>query len=192
MATCVPFTFFSCEDDSSEVGEEDSFLGQTTSTAPQPSTFSYFSSTTNSSDPFATIGHSQGLPPAPAVVPSSGPSPVSSAASLPPNPPTTHVNPTQQFGNAVYQSPMSTHTPKANVAAPPPPQTTQQAYNPYRHTATSSRASPYLMAPELQQQHPVQPPQHLNPYSQAPPAATFQTTPPTFAKVGFLICEVFY
>uniref|UniRef100_A0AAR2LH01 DDHD domain-containing protein n=1 Tax=Pygocentrus nattereri TaxID=42514 RepID=A0AAR2LH01_PYGNA len=169
-------------DDGSEVGEEDSFLGQTSSTAPQPATFSYFSSSTNNSDPFASIGHQQGLPPTPAVVSSTGPSLVSSAASLPPNPPISQVNSTQQYGNAVYQNPMGAHTPPPNVAMPPPPQATQQSYNPYRHTATSSKASPYLMAPELQQQPPSQSPQHFNAYSQAPPAPTFQTTPPTFAK----------
>uniref|UniRef100_A0AAR2M4F8 DDHD domain-containing protein n=1 Tax=Pygocentrus nattereri TaxID=42514 RepID=A0AAR2M4F8_PYGNA len=145
-----------------EVGEEDSFLGQTSSTAPQPATFSYFSSSTNNSDPFASIGHQQGLPPTPAVVSSTGPSLVSSAASLPPNPPISQVNSTQQYGNAVYQNPMGAHTPPPNVAMPPPPQATQQSYNPYRHTATSSKASPYLMAPELQQQPPSQSPQHFN------------------------------
>uniref|UniRef100_A0A8B9GXX8 SEC23 interacting protein n=1 Tax=Astyanax mexicanus TaxID=7994 RepID=A0A8B9GXX8_ASTMX len=156
-------------DDASEVGEEDSFLGQTSSTAPQTSTFNYFSSSANSSDPFASIGHQQSLPPAPAVVSTTGPSPVSSAASLPTNPPISHVNPTQQYGSAVYQSPMGRHTPPPNTAMPPPPQTTQQSYNPYRHTASSSKASPYLMAPELQQQPPNQSPQHFNPYTQTPP-----------------------
>ncbi|XP_072534261.1 SEC23-interacting protein isoform X3 [Salminus brasiliensis] len=169
-------------DDASEVGEEDSFLGQTSSNAPQPSTFNYFSSSTTSSDPFAAIGHQQSLPPAPAVVSSTGPSPVSSAASLPPNPSISHVNPTQQYGNTVYQSPMGRNTPPPNVAMPPPPQTPQQSYNPYRHTATSSKASPYLMAPELQQQSSSQLPQQNNPYSQALPAPTLQTAPPTFAK----------
>ncbi|XP_049337385.1 SEC23-interacting protein isoform X2 [Astyanax mexicanus] len=169
-------------DDASEVGEEDSFLGQTSSTAPQTSTFNYFSSSANSSDPFASIGHQQSLPPAPAVVSTTGPSPVSSAASLPTNPPISHVNPTQQYGSAVYQSPMGRHTPPPNTAMPPPPQTTQQSYNPYRHTASSSKASPYLMAPELQQQPPNQSPQHFNPYTQAMPTPTFQTAPPTLAK----------
>uniref|UniRef100_A0A8B9GY67 SEC23 interacting protein n=1 Tax=Astyanax mexicanus TaxID=7994 RepID=A0A8B9GY67_ASTMX len=161
--------------DASEVGEEDSFLGQTSSTAPQTSTFNYFSSSANSSDPFASIGHQQSLPPAPAVVSTTGPSPVSSAASLPTNPPISHVNPTQQYGSAVYQSPMGRHTPPPNTAMPPPPQTTQQSYNPYRHTASSSKASPYLMAPELQQQPPNQSPQHFNPYTQPP---LTQTPPP--------------
>ncbi|XP_066536028.1 SEC23-interacting protein isoform X2 [Hoplias malabaricus] len=168
-------------DDSSEVGEEDSFLGQTSAAPAQPSTFSYFSTPTNNSDPFASIGHQQSLPPTTAVVSSVGPSPVSSAASLPPNPPVSHVNPTQQYGNAVYQSPMGRHTPPPSVTMPPPPQATQHSFNPYRHTASSSKASPYLMAPELQQ-IPRQSPQHLNAYSQPPPAPTFQTAPPTFAK----------
>ncbi|XP_040290748.1 SEC23-interacting protein isoform X2 [Bufo bufo] len=46
-------------DESAEVGEEDSFLGQTASTINPPQTFSYFSQTsslTTSSDPFASIG----------------------------------------------------------------------------------------------------------------------------------------
>lgn len=169
-------------DDASEVGEEDSFLGQTSSTAPQSSTFNYFSSSANSSDPFASIGHQQSLPPAPTVVSTTGPSPVSSAANLPTNPPISHVNPTQQYGSAVYQSPMGRHTPPPNTTMPPPPQTTQQGYNPYRHTASSSKANPYLMAPELQQQPPSQSPQHFNPYTQAMPTPMFQTAPPTLAK----------
>uniref|UniRef100_A0A8B9H3U7 SEC23 interacting protein n=1 Tax=Astyanax mexicanus TaxID=7994 RepID=A0A8B9H3U7_ASTMX len=179
----LPYFYFQfLSNDASEVGEEDSFLGQTSSTAPQTSTFNYFSSSANSSDPFASIGHQQSLPPAPAVVSTTGPSPVSSAASLPTNPPISHVNPTQQYGSAVYQSPMGRHTPPPNTAMPPPPQTTQQSYNPYRHTASSSKASPYLMAPELQQQPPNQSPQHFNPYTQAMPTPTFQTAPPTLAK----------
>uniref|UniRef100_A0A672LB05 Uncharacterized protein n=1 Tax=Sinocyclocheilus grahami TaxID=75366 RepID=A0A672LB05_SINGR len=69
-------------DDASEVGEEDSFLGQMSSAAPQASTFNYFSNTTNSSDPFASIGQQPCPPPAATVIPSTtGPSPASTAAS---------------------------------------------------------------------------------------------------------------
>uniref|UniRef100_A0A4W4GH03 DDHD domain-containing protein n=1 Tax=Electrophorus electricus TaxID=8005 RepID=A0A4W4GH03_ELEEL len=168
-------------DDGSEVGEEDSFLGQTSSTAPLPSTFSYFSGSTNSSDPFASIGYQPSMPPVPAVTPSTVSSQVSSTASVP-NPSVSYANPTQQYASTVFQSPMRTHTPPPNVATPPPPPGPQQTFNPYRHTATSSKASPYLMAPELQQQPPSQSAQHLSPYSQPPPAPTFQTTPTTFAK----------
>ncbi|KAG1951072.1 SEC23-interacting protein isoform X2 [Pimephales promelas] len=170
-------------DDASEVGEEDSFLGQTSSAAPQASTFNYFSSVTNSSDPFASIGQQPCPPPAATVVPSTtGPSPVSIAASLPLNPPVSHMNPSQQYGSVANQTPVGTYTPPPNVPTPPPPQSSQQSYNPYRHTAASSKANPYLMAPELQQQTPSQTPQHLNPYSQAIPAPSFQTPPTVFNK----------
>ncbi len=63
----------------------------------------------------------------------------------------------------------------------------RQSYNPYRHTASSSKANPYLMAPELQQQPPSQTPQHLNPYCQATPAPSFQTPPTAFSKVGHVM-----
>lgn len=171
-------------DDASEVGEEDSFLGQTSSTAPQPSTFSYFSATGSSGDPFASIGSKSYLPPASSAVPTVASSLASSTASLPPNPPISHVNSAQQqYGNAVYQNPISTHTPSPNLTATPPPQGSQQSFNPYRLTATSSKASPYIMAPELQQQPPPPTPQHLNPYSQTPPPPTFPPAPPTFTQV---------
>uniref|UniRef100_A0A672NW73 DDHD domain-containing protein n=1 Tax=Sinocyclocheilus grahami TaxID=75366 RepID=A0A672NW73_SINGR len=164
-------------DDVSEVGEEDSFLGQTSSAAPQASPFSYFSNTTNSSDPFASIGQ-QPCPP-----PASSPSPASIAASLPLNPPISHMNPVQQYGSVINQIPVGTYTHPPNAPTPPPPtQSSQQSYNPYRHTAVSSKANPYLMAPELQHQPPSQTPQHLNPYSQATPAPSFQTPHTAFTK----------
>uniref|UniRef100_A0A673LRC2 SEC23-interacting protein-like n=1 Tax=Sinocyclocheilus rhinocerous TaxID=307959 RepID=A0A673LRC2_9TELE len=158
-------------DDVSEVGEEDSFLGQTSSAAPQASLFNYFSNTTNSSDPFASIGQQPCPPPAATIIPSTSPSPASIAASLPLNPPISHMNPVQQYGSVTNQIPVGTYTHPPNAPTPPPPtQSFQQSYNPYRHTAVSSKANPYLMAPELQQQPPSQTPQHLNPYSQATPA----------------------
>uniref|UniRef100_A0A671P158 SEC23-interacting protein-like n=1 Tax=Sinocyclocheilus anshuiensis TaxID=1608454 RepID=A0A671P158_9TELE len=138
-------------DDVSEVGEEDSFLGQTSSAAPQASPFNYFSNTTNSSDPFASIGQQPCLPPAATVIPSTSPSPASIAASLPLNPPISHMNPVQQYGSVTNQIPVGTYTHPPNAPTPPPPtQSSQQSYNPYRHTAVSSKANPYLMAPELQ------------------------------------------
>uniref|UniRef100_A0A671NU63 SEC23-interacting protein-like n=1 Tax=Sinocyclocheilus anshuiensis TaxID=1608454 RepID=A0A671NU63_9TELE len=168
-------------DDVSEVGEEDSFLGQTSSAAPQASPFNYFSNTTNSSDPFASIGQQPCLPPAATVIPSTSPSPASIAASLPLNPPISHMNPVQQYGSVTNQIPVGTYTHPPNAPTPPPPtQSSQQSYNPYRHTAVSSKANPYLMAPELQHQPPSQTPQHLNPYSQATPAPStgFLIVPP--------------
>lgn len=181
--------FCSHPDDVSEVGEEDSFLGQTSSAAPQSSTFSYFPASGGSSDPFASIGPKSHLPPASSVVPTAASSLVSSAASLQPTPPIPHVNSAQQYGSEVYQNPISTHTPSTTVTATPPPQASQQPFNPYRHTATSSKASPYIMAPELQQQPPHQTPQHLNPYSQTPPPPTFPSALPTFTQVWSLVCQ---
>ncbi|XP_056615973.1 SEC23-interacting protein [Triplophysa dalaica] len=170
-------------DDVSEVGEEDSFLGQTSSAALQPSTFNYFSSHTASSDPFASIGQHPCPPPAPTAVPSTtGPSPASVSASLPINPPISHMNPAQQYGSVISQTSMGTYTPPHSTPTPPPPQSTQLPYNPYRHTPASSKANPYIMAPELQQQTPCHTPQNLNPYSQATHAPSFQTPPTAFSK----------
>lgn len=167
----------------SEVGEEDSFLGQTSSTAPQPSTFSYFSASGGGGgDPFASIAPKPYLPPA-SSVPTAASSLASSTASLPPNPQISHVNSVQHYGTSVYQSPISTHIPSPNVTATPPPQAIQQSFNPYRHTASSSKANPYLMAPELQKQPLHRTPQHVNPYSQTPPPPMFPSTPPTFTQV---------
>lgn len=175
--------FCSRPDDASEVGEEDSFLGQTSSAAPQPSTLTYFTASGGNGDPFASIGPKSYLPPASTVGPTAASSLVSTAASVSPIPPISHVNSVQQYGNAVYQTPVSTYTPSPNMTAAPPPQASQQSFNPYRHTAMSSKANPYIMAPELQQQSPHQTSQHLNPYSQAPPPPTFPSAPPTFTQV---------
>lgn len=181
------FCYFA--DDSTDVGEEDSFLGQTSSTAPQPSTFNYFSGSATSSDPFASIGHQPCPPPAATVAPmTSGPSPVPSAsvaATLAAAPTLPHSSaPISQFSSAAYQSPMGHFTPPPTTGTPPPPQASQQSYNPYRHTPLSSRANPYIPAPELQQQSP---PQNINPYTQGPPAQTFQTPPSAFARVRLTI-----
>uniref|UniRef100_A0AAY4C8R8 Uncharacterized protein n=1 Tax=Denticeps clupeoides TaxID=299321 RepID=A0AAY4C8R8_9TELE len=142
-------------DDSTDVGEEDSFLGQTSTTAaPQHSTLSYFSSSSSGSDPFASIGHQPFPPP---VSSSAGPAPVSGP-------------PVSQFGGTVYQNPVGRSTPPPSAGTPPPPQATPQPFNPYRHTPTSSRASPYIPAPEVQQ---TMSPHNYNAYAQPPPAQTF-------------------
>uniref|UniRef100_A0AAY4C8T3 SEC23 interacting protein n=1 Tax=Denticeps clupeoides TaxID=299321 RepID=A0AAY4C8T3_9TELE len=135
--------------------EEDSFLGQTSTTAaPQHSTLSYFSSSSSGSDPFASIGHQPFPPP---VSSSAGPAPVSGP-------------PVSQFGGTVYQNPVGRSTPPPSAGTPPPPQATPQPFNPYRHTPTSSRASPYIPAPEVQQ---TMSPHNYNAYAQPPPAQTF-------------------
>uniref|UniRef100_A0A8C9WEI4 SEC23 interacting protein n=1 Tax=Scleropages formosus TaxID=113540 RepID=A0A8C9WEI4_SCLFO len=148
------FFFFSsplCSiDDSTDVGEEDSFLGQSSGNSSQPATFNYFSSPTNSNDPFASIGHQTLPPPAAAIGPTtSAPACFSTEPSIYPSASVPQSIPVSQLGNSQAQ---------------------QQAYNPYRHTPLSSRANPYLTPPEIQQ-HPVQPPPVA--FSQSPP-----TSPP--------------
>ncbi|XP_044071242.1 SEC23-interacting protein isoform X1 [Siniperca chuatsi] len=169
-------------DDSTDVGEEDSFLGQTSGNGPAPSTFNYFSSPVTSSDPFASIGQSPCPPPALSAAPTTtGPVSVPSSVSMaPPPPPGSQMNPAPPaFGSAVYQSPVGRHTPPPTTMTPPPPQMQPQSHNPYRHTPTSSRASPYIPAPE------VLPPTHTpqqNPYSLSSPPQTFPLSGPTFTK----------
>ncbi|XP_040905574.1 SEC23-interacting protein [Toxotes jaculatrix] len=169
-------------DDSTDVGEEDSFLGQTSGNGPAPSTFNYFSSPVTSSDPFASIGQAPCPPPAPSAAPTTtGPVSVPSSVSMaPPPPPGPQMNPAPPaFGSAVYQSPMGRHTPPPTTMTPPPPQMLPQSHNPYRHTPTSSRASPYIPAPE------ILPPTHTpqqNPYSLSSPPQTFPLSGPTFTR----------
>ncbi|XP_053188679.1 SEC23-interacting protein [Scomber japonicus] len=170
-------------DDSTDVGEEDSFLGQTSGNGPAPSTFNYFSSPVTSSDPFAAIGQSPCPPPALSAAPTTtGMASVPSSVGMAPPPtlPSSQMNPaTPVFGSAVYQSPMGRHTPPPSSMTPPPPQMQQQSHNPYRHTPTSSRASPYIPAPE------VLPPTHTpqqNPYSLTSAPQTFPPSGPTFTR----------
>ncbi|XP_026210013.1 LOW QUALITY PROTEIN: SEC23-interacting protein [Anabas testudineus] len=173
-------------DDSTDVGEEDSFLGQTSGNAPPPSTFNYFSNPVTSSDPFASIGQLPCPPPAlSAAQTTTGPVSVPSSvgiASPPPPPPHTgsQMNPPlPAFGSTVYQSPMGRHTPPPTTMTPPPPQMQPQTHNPYRHTPTSSRASPYIPAPEML------PPTHTpqqTPYSLTSPPQAFPMSGPTFTK----------
>lgn len=175
--------FFFVLDDSTDVGEEDSFLGQISGNGPAPSTFNYFSSPVTSSDPFASIGQSPCPPSTLSAAPTTiGPVSVPSSVSMVPPPAQgSQMNPAPPaFGSAVYQSPMGRHTPPPASMTPPPPQMQLQSHNPYRHTPTSSRASPYIPAPE------VLPPTHTpqqNPYSLGSPPQTFPPTGPTFTKV---------
>uniref|UniRef100_A0A1A7YL31 SEC23 interacting protein n=1 Tax=Iconisemion striatum TaxID=60296 RepID=A0A1A7YL31_9TELE len=172
-------------DDSTDVGEEDSFLGQTSGNGPPSSTFSYFSSPITTSDPFASIGQSPCQPPVvPAAQTTLGPVSVPNSFSVasPPSVNSQISPPPATFGSTVYQSPVGGyHTPPRTTMTPPPPQT--QSHNPYRHTPTSSRASPYIPAPEILP--PTHTPQH-NPYSLnsppqmlPPPGHTFMKPPPT-------------
>ncbi|XP_059215534.1 SEC23-interacting protein [Centropristis striata] len=170
-------------DDSTDVGEEDSFLGQTSGNGPAPSTFNYFSSPVTSSDPFAAIGQSPCPPPALSAAPTQpGPVSVPSCVSMAPPPhPGAQMSPVapQAYGSSVYQSPMGRHTPPPTTMTPPPPQMQHQSHNPYRHTPISSRASPYIPAPE------VLPPTHSpqqNPYALSSAPQTFPMPGPPFTK----------
>ncbi|KAM4590856.1 SEC23-interacting protein [Odontesthes bonariensis] len=172
-------------DDSTDVGEEDSFLGQNSGNGPPAasSTFSYFSSPVTTSDPFASIGQSPCPPPALSAAPTTtgAVSPPGSIGMAPPPPSSgSQMNPpTSAFGSAVYQSPVGHHTPPPATMTPPPPQIQPQSHNPYRHTPTSSRASPYIPAPE------ILPPTHTpqqNPYPLSSPPQMFPPPGPTFTK----------
>uniref|UniRef100_A0A674PGI8 SEC23 interacting protein n=1 Tax=Takifugu rubripes TaxID=31033 RepID=A0A674PGI8_TAKRU len=171
-------------DDSTDVGEEDSFLGQVSSNGPPTSTFNYFSSPVTSSDPFSSIGQSPFPPPTLSTASAtasqaSAPGSVSTAPLPPPQVSQLNSAP-PPFGGVVYQSPMGRHTPPPHcTATPPPPQMQPQSLNPYRHTPTSSRASPYIPAPE------ILPPTHTtqqNPYALSSPPQTFPPSGPTFTK----------
>uniref|UniRef100_UPI0037E8EFDC SEC23-interacting protein n=1 Tax=Semicossyphus pulcher TaxID=241346 RepID=UPI0037E8EFDC len=169
-------------DDSTDVGEEDSFLGQTSENGSAPSTFNYFSSSITSGDPFASIGQLPCPPPAPSAVPkTTGLVSVPSSVSMAQIPPSgSQMNPAHPaFGNAVYQSPTGCHTTPSTTVTPPPSQMHTQGHNPYRHTSTSSKASPYIPAPEiLQQTHTPQ----QNPYSLSSLPQTYPSSGHMFTK----------
>ncbi|KAL4640935.1 SEC23-interacting protein [Arapaima gigas] len=163
-------------DDSTDVGEEDSFLGQSSGNSLQPATFNYFSSPTNNNDPFASIGHQTRPPPSTIIGPTTSAAPcISTEPSVYPSASVPQSTPVPQFGSAVYPSPQARYTPPSAMA-PPPQQAQQQGYNPYRHTPLSSKANPYLPPPEIQQ-HPVQPQPMAFPQSPptAPPPQSYQT-----------------
>lgn len=164
------------------MGEEDSFLGQVSSNEPPPTTFNYFSGPVTSSDPFSSIGQSPFPPPTLSTTASQVSAPSSAAmAPVPPAQGSQVIPAPPLFGSAVFQSPMGRHTPPPhNTMTPPPPQMQTQSLNPYRHTPTSSRANPYIPAPE------ILPPTHTsqqNPYTLSSPSQTFQPSGPTFTKV---------
>ncbi|XP_061491812.1 SEC23-interacting protein isoform X2 [Rhineura floridana] len=175
-------------DDTTDVGEEDSFLGQTSANPNLPPTFSYFSQVPSSGDPFGSIGQ----PPLGATSPSQAEKSVfaKSPVSLPllpgsqdcPNAFSAPLSKSQPFntpptsGIASYQTPQQTDPPPTSFSTPPHG-ISQQGYNPYRHTTLSSRANPYITPPQLQQiQTPTQsgqapssvPPTHMYPTPPGP------------------------
>ncbi|XP_060027166.1 SEC23-interacting protein isoform X3 [Erinaceus europaeus] len=175
--------------DSTDVGEEDSFLGQTSAHAATPQTFSYFSQVSSSSDPFGNLGQSPltaastpagqsayAKPPTTLSFPAgsqdtSSPSASKAQYGAPASP---------QLGLNTYRSPQPSPFPPSNFGNPPQG-TPQQGYNPYRHTPVSSRANPYITPPQLQQCQTPGHPTHHPP--SAPPVQMYQMPPGSLPPV---------
>lgn len=182
------------------VGEEDSFVGQTADNGSAPSTFSYFS-VAAPGDPFASIGMTSCPSSAVSTVFSASAPPPATTMAPPPSlamaPPSTMTQapPTSFSSIAAFQSPMGQQTPPIthtvappSSMTPPPPltQTPPHSHNPYRHTASSVRASPYIAAPEVQPQTPAPPAQAPPPPQYAPPPLSYgyPSPPQTFAPAA--------
>ncbi|KAM6183145.1 SEC23-interacting protein [Erethizon dorsatum] len=179
-------------EDSTDVGEEDSFLGQTNVHTSTPQTFSYFSQVSSSSDPFGNIGQS----PLTTVVTSVGQSAFSkpltalpftteSQDGLTAFPPSVSkaqygAPPSSQMGINPYLSSQPSGLPPSNFGNPPQG-TSQKGYNPYRHTPISSRANPYIAPPQLQQ---CQTPGHRShPPTSGPPVQIYQMPPASLPPI---------
>ncbi|KAE8280365.1 SEC23-interacting protein p125 [Larimichthys crocea] len=162
-------------DDSTDVGEEDSFLGQISGNGPAPSTFNYFSSPVTTSDPFASIGQSPCPPPALSVPPTTAGlvSVPSSISMAPVPPPGSQMNPAPPaFGNAVYQSPMGRHTPPPTTMTPPPPQMQPQSHNPRTRTLFGSPPQTFPLS---------------GPTYTKPPPTQIQGPPPQASTAGAIV-----
>uniref|UniRef100_A0A8D1ZNC9 SEC23-interacting protein n=1 Tax=Sus scrofa TaxID=9823 RepID=A0A8D1ZNC9_PIG len=173
-------------EDSTEVGEEDSFLGQTSAHTSTPQTFSYFSQVSSSSDPFGNIGQlplttaatstgQAAFSKPPTALPfTTGSQDVSNAFSPSISRAQYGAPPSSQMGINTYLPSQPSSLPPSNFGSPPQG-TPQQGYNPYRHTAVSSRANPYITPPQLQQ---CQPPAHPpHPPPTGPPVQMYQMPP---------------
>nr|XP_048311074.1 SEC23-interacting protein isoform X1 [Myodes glareolus] len=185
QAAASPASLLLPGEDSTDVGEEDSFLGQTSAHTSTPQTFSYFSQVPSSSDPFGNIGQSPSTTTAvsagqsafskpPATLPFTTGSQDVSNAFLPP------VSKTHYGAAPPSQMGINTYLPSQPSSLPPnfgsPPQgSPHQGHNPYRHTPVSSRANPYITPPQLQQ---CQTPGHPSyPPPSGPPVQTYQMPP---------------
>ncbi|XP_054975259.1 SEC23-interacting protein isoform X1 [Sorex araneus] len=183
QASPVPASLLLPGDDSAEVGEEDSFLGQTAAPAAAPQTFSYFSQASSSSDPFGSLGPSPlttaagqpafSRPPSALPFPAATPDPAGAFATAGPGAPFGAASPAP-LGASAYPPAQPSSLPPA--LSSPPQGAPPQGYNPYRHTPVSSRANPYLAPPQLQQSQapaaPLQPPP-----AGGPPAHMYQMPP---------------
>ncbi|XP_078269645.1 SEC23-interacting protein isoform X2 [Rhinoraja longicauda] len=177
-------------DESTDVGEEDSFVGQTSAPMSQPPAFNYFSQTATNNDPFANIGHhpcTTATPPARTVASSKTPAdvPVASSAhsvqdSFAFQSPSSQAGfmtpPVSQHVSTTYQNNQPGRSASTAFTSVSQPQT-QQNYNPYRQISQSSRASPYLGAHQPQQS-PCQGHQHMPPFQSATPTDHLYQTPP--------------
>ncbi|XP_076982318.1 SEC23-interacting protein isoform X2 [Tamandua tetradactyla] len=179
-------------EDSTDVGEEDSFLGQTSAHTSTPQTFSYFSQVPSSSDPFGSIGQSplttaaapvgqSAFSKPPAALPfTTGSQDVLNAFSPTISNARFGAPPTSQMGINTYLPSQPTSLPPSNFASPPQG-VPQQGYNPYRHTPVSSRANPYITPPQLQQcQTPGIP---TPPPPSGPPVQMYQVPPGSLPPV---------
>ncbi|XP_053548631.1 SEC23-interacting protein isoform X2 [Bombina bombina] len=147
-------------DDSTEVGEEDSFLGQISGVTNPPQTYSYFSQS-SINDPFASIGETplstatQALGttvlPKPSIPLSTGAQNGQNIISLQTQNPPFRSNTPPQASSSVFP-PSSQYCPPSSTYTAPPTCSSQTGYNPYRHNTQSSRTNPYLPPPQLQDQ----------------------------------------
>uniref|UniRef100_A0A8P0TNR4 SEC23 interacting protein n=1 Tax=Canis lupus familiaris TaxID=9615 RepID=A0A8P0TNR4_CANLF len=170
-------------EDSTDVGEEDSFLGQTSAHTSTPQTFSYFSQVSSSSDPFGNIGQSplttvatsaghSAFSKSPAALPfTTGSQDVLNACSPSISKAQYGAPPSSQMGMNTYLPSQPSSLPPSNFGSPPQG-TPQQGHNPYRHTPVSSRANPYIAPPQLQQCHTQGHPTHPPP--PGPPVQMYQ------------------
>uniref|UniRef100_A0A8C4U5L0 SEC23-interacting protein n=1 Tax=Falco tinnunculus TaxID=100819 RepID=A0A8C4U5L0_FALTI len=148
-------------DDSADVGEEDSFLGQSSASPNPPQTFNYFSQIPSSSDPFGSIGQ----PPLTTVAPPVGAPPFS-------RPPTSLplVSGSQDGQNA-----FSPHIPKSQSSySAPPTSQLQQSHVPAHPPSSVPPVQMYQTPPGSLTQFPqpqsqVRAPRPAGPLVQAPP-----------------------
>ncbi|XP_062959096.1 SEC23-interacting protein isoform X3 [Cynocephalus volans] len=172
--------------DSTDVGEEDSFLGQTNVHTSTPQTFSYFSQVSSSSDPFGNIGQSplttatasvgqSAFSKPPTALPfTTGSQDVLNAFSPSVSKAQYGAPPSSQMGVNTYLPSQPSNLPPSNFGSPPQG-APQPGYNPYRHTPVSSRANPYIAPPQLQQ---CQTPAHPSPPPPSGPSVQMYQTPP--------------
>ncbi|XP_037660591.1 SEC23-interacting protein isoform X3 [Choloepus didactylus] len=186
QAAAAPASLLLPGEDSTDVGEEDSFLGQTSAHISTPQTFSYFSQVSSSSDPFGNIGQSPLTTAAapvgqsafsnpPTALPfTTGSQDVLNAFSPSISESSYGTPPPSQMGINTYLPSQPTNLPPSNFASPPQG-APQQGYNPYRHAPGISRTNPYIAPPQLQQcQTPGLP---TPPPPSGPPVQMYQVPP---------------